>query len=195
MTSSPRSSGLQAVSVAVEGHHSRGPGLDMLTGALGFVDCRAHVQLGTVFWLLSGHRQERLAGSVVGQCRRLLRETKAIRTWAEALGRPSEELTAFSFPVLFPRGGTGLRWLGQGGPSRGRRTGPEGRHVGLGFAWPQGGAVGHWAGPAPPGLCFPSSEGIPVLRGARRRKGGGVSLPSNVSPSTTLQTLHLHRCS
>lgn len=147
----------------------------MLTGALGFVDWRTHVQLGTVFWLLAGHRQERLAGSVVGQCRKPLRETKAIRTWAEALGRPSKELTAFSFPVLFLRGGTGLRWLDQGGPSRGR-------HMGLVFAWPQGGAAGHWAGPAPPGLCFPSSEGIPVLRGARRGKGGACRSPPQCLP-------------
>lgn len=120
MTSNPKFSGLQSV---------KGPGLDRLTGALGFVDHRTHGQLGTVFRLLSRPRQERLAGSVVGQCRKPLGETKAIRTWAEALGRPSKELTAFSFPVLFPRGGTGLWWLGQGGPSRGRR-------VGLVFAWP-----------------------------------------------------------
>lgn len=138
-----------------------------------------------------GHLQERLGvGSVAGQCRKLLRETKAIptgqrsqagpeRSWQLLLSLSSSQEEAQNFSDLLK-----VACPGKGAPDP--EAGP--------WVWglpgpPWGGALGLWTGPVPLGLCFSSSEGVLCSPGAGRRKGVCCHFPC--LPPAVLQTLWL----
>lgn len=98
MPSSPKSSGLQAVSVAVENCHSLRPGLDTDPVALGFVDDRTHIQWA---WGEGDRRKQRS-----------FKKTEATWAKAKAEARPHWEPEQFcSFLLLLEEAGNLTRHL------------------------------------------------------------------------------------
>ena len=67
MTSNPKCSGLQVVSVAVEGHHAHGPALTCTRELSGLLTGEPTFNLEMISSFYQGSLQERLGGRVCGR--------------------------------------------------------------------------------------------------------------------------------